>query len=179
MKTKILFQKIILIPGFIISVLMFSASVSAQPEVASAKTQLLTNSQSKKQTQKQPQDKETAYLPNCHCTIGGGFSGCGTNDACKLYCHFYCRHHRLIGISEYDFAAVEFYIEKPGKVSIKIYDMTGRLAMTLADNFFTAGEHSLPWNKKDEKGNILVPGIYSFRMAAGEISESDKLIVMN
>lgn len=177
MKTTIL-KKLI---AFIITAMMFSVTANAQSELESSKTQI----QPKPQVQSQPTKKLTntapstllAVTPHCYCNVLGW--GCGAlNWGCKLYCGSYCRHHSLISNGESNSTTVAFYIEEPGKVSLKLYDMTGRLITTLVDNSFEQGEHTLSWNSKDENGYAIAPGIYSLRMNAGEHSETEKLIVM-
>ncbi len=167
--------------AFIVTAIMFSATTNAQSELASPKTQI----QPKPQAQSQPQEKLTSHAPfpllattpHCLCNVLG--YGCGgLNFGCSLYCHSYCRHHAIISDGESNSTTVAFYLEEQGKISLKIYDITGRLVTTLADNSFAEGEHTISWNTKDEKGNAVVPGIYSLKMDAGKKSEMEKLIVM-
>ena len=160
--------------AFIVIAMMFSATTNAQFESKGTNEK---NAEPK--TQKQPQPEQKAFGSQCHCHLGHYTYGCGANPWCKLGCVAYCRTHPNQINSESNLALIEFYVEEPGKVSLKIYDLTGRLVTTLADNSFEQGEHSLSWNIKDEKENSVAPGVYSLRMNAGENSETEKLIVMN
>ena len=46
-----------------------------------------------------------------------------------------------------------FTLSHPQKVTLDIYDMTGRLIKTFVDGEMQQGTHQLIWNAKDENGN--------------------------
>jgi hypothetical protein len=50
---------------------------------------------------------------------------------------------------------VEFALVKDGKVSIRVYDIQGRLAATLVDHRMTAGTHSV-----DFDASRMASGVY-------------------
>ena len=68
---------------------------------------------------------------------------------------------------------ISFTISQPQKVSLKIYDMTGRLVKTLADTKFEKGQHELKWNAQG-----VTAGIYILQYNAGNYSETRKLSVI-
>ena len=70
-------------------------------------------------------------------------------------------------------AAISFSIDKPEKISVKIFDMTGRLMKKLADKTFEQGEHKLQW---DAAG--VNAGIYIVQFNVGAYSESKKIAVI-
>src|SRR5437763_1237917 len=82
------------------------------------------------------------------CICSDPHYGCGYNTKCILHCASICGHHVMIGNSESNSTTVSFFIEQSEKVSLKIYDMTGRLVTTLAENSFEAGNHFLSLNIK-------------------------------
>lgn len=59
-------------------------------------------------------------------------------------------------------ATIEFSLEKPTKVNVKVYDMHGREVSSLLNSYFTAGKHSINWNTRN-----LTSGIYTVRMSTG------------
>jgi hypothetical protein len=73
---------------------------------------------------------------------------------------------------------ISFSLSQLSKVSIGIYDMTGRLVQTLTNTELQQGTHQLTWNAKDEKGNAVVAGIYFLKMQAGNYTETKKLVVV-
>ena len=59
--------------------------------------------------------------------------------------------------------------EPPG-VSLKVFDVAGRLVRTLVDGRRTAGAHSERWDGRDESGLNAASGVYFARMKAeGEV----------
>jgi len=58
-----------------------------------------------------------------------------------------------------------------GKASLRLYDITGRLAMTVAEGRQTAGEHRAVID-----GSLLASGIYIARLAAGGKSSAVKMV---
>jgi hypothetical protein len=65
-----------------------------------------------------------------------------------------------------------------GKVSLKIYDNTGRLIRTLVDRTETAGTKTLHWNRMDNNNRRVANGIYFIRLMAEENTATHKLILL-
>ena len=61
---------------------------------------------------------------------------------------------------------ISYNIEESGHVSLKIYDVMGRLVKTLVDNqYVTAGHgdgYRVIWNGRDNNGQKASAGIYYF-----------------
>ena len=68
---------------------------------------------------------------------------------------------------------ISFTLNKSEKVSLRIYDMNGRLIKTLADREFTSGSHLVEWD-----ATITVAGIYFLRMATESSVQTKELIVV-
>jgi len=68
---------------------------------------------------------------------------------------------------------LSFTLTDAGRVSLKVYDVSGRLVATLVDGFRTAGRHNVTF---DASG--LPSGVYIYRMNAGQFSASGKMILM-
>ena len=56
---------------------------------------------------------------------------------------------------------ISFFNPKNNQVSVKIYDLNGRLVDTLYDNFLNAGLHALTWNAKNNSSGIYIITIES------------------
>jgi len=66
-------------------------------------------------------------------------------------------------------AAIRFSLPSASRVSVTIYDMSGRAVRTLSDTEMRAAEHTLMWDGLDETGNPVGSGVYFCRLqAAGE-----------
>jgi flagellar hook assembly protein FlgD len=63
-------------------------------------------------------------------------------------------------------------------VSLKVYDVKGRLVRMLVDEPLSAGEHRIVWDRLDGAGRQAAPGIYIAILRAGETSVSQKLLLL-
>jgi len=61
-------------------------------------------------------------------------------------------------------ATINFGVAAPGRVRVRLYDVTGRVVRTLADQTFSAGEHKLAWDGADASGNQAARGVYFARI---------------
>lgn len=57
---------------------------------------------------------------------------------------------------------VPFALQQASEVSVKVYDLQGRLVATVAEGHFPAGEHTVRFN-----ANTLASGVYVYRLEAG------------
>jgi FlgD Ig-like domain len=66
------------------------------------------------------------------------------------------------------------------RVTIRIFDVAGRLVRTLADREFAAGEHSLVWDGVDGAGHSAPRGVYfaKFEYAAQRFESRGKLVLL-
>ena len=65
-----------------------------------------------------------------------------------------------------------------GKVSIQIYDITGRLVSKLVDGQKAAGWHSVVWNGKNTFGTVVPAGMYLVRVSAGNELKLTKVMLV-
>ena len=70
-------------------------------------------------------------------------------------------------------ATIIFSLTKSEKVSLKIFDVNGRLVTTLADKIFEDGENEILWDAADVNS-----GIYFLQFQSGDILKTEKLIVV-
>jgi len=55
---------------------------------------------------------------------------------------------------------INFSVPRSGELSIRVYDITGRLVADIVNRVFSAGEHEIFWNAKDNVGRRISSGIY-------------------
>lgn len=67
---------------------------------------------------------------------------------------------------------ISMSIPNSGYVAVKVLDVFGRHAMTIAEGEFSAGEHQLPLNVAD-----LASGLYYCHVQAGTITVTQKVVV--
>jgi flagellar hook assembly protein FlgD len=55
----------------------------------------------------------------------------------------------------------------PGRMRIRLYDVSGRLVRTLVDRAYAAGMNYVAvWDGRDDAGNSVPRGVYFVRMGA-------------
>jgi hypothetical protein len=61
---------------------------------------------------------------------------------------------------------VEYIIPRAGHVTIRVYDVRGRLIRTLLNQSVVEGTHIASWDAQDENGRNVTSGIYFVRMTS-------------
>jgi len=69
-------------------------------------------------------------------------------------------------------AMISFSLPQTGNVSLKLYDVSGRLITVLDQGMLEEGPHTVEWNRSSVNA-----GIYFLRMETGPHSANFKLIV--
>jgi hypothetical protein len=72
-----------------------------------------------------------------------------------------------------DFSTIRLDIVRPGKVSLKILDETGRLVKIVANTKMEKGQHEFHWNTAG-----VSPGTYFLQLNEGSYTESKKLSIL-
>lgn len=68
--------------------------------------------------------------------------------------------------------------EGGGEMSIRIYDVSGRLVKTLVEGLQPAGSKSATWDGRDERGQNVSSGVYFYRMSAGNFAQTRKMVLL-
>jgi hypothetical protein len=64
-------------------------------------------------------------------------------------------------------ASLDYEVEKPGMVELRVYDVAGRLVRTLVNAPQDAGRHQAVWDGKDQAGGSVSPGLYFYQLRVG------------
>jgi hypothetical protein len=73
---------------------------------------------------------------------------------------------------------VRFDMPRPSAVTLKVFDVEGRLVATLVEGALPAGGHSIAWSGEDDAGTTACSGIYFIRFEAGNHLETRKAILL-
>ena len=65
-----------------------------------------------------------------------------------------------------------------GHVTLKIYDVSGRLVRTLVDEPRGVGLHTVEWNARDNHGSTVASGVYFYRLQWNGNIESKKMVLL-
>ncbi len=73
---------------------------------------------------------------------------------------------------------VKFGLAKKGHVSIRIYDVSGRLVRILIDEVREAGAYEVVWDGANDRGRATASGIYFCRMEAPDYERTLKMVLL-
>jgi endonuclease I len=74
--------------------------------------------------------------------------------------------------------ALSFELAVAGRVSVRVYDLSGREVAVLADGLFEAGRHRVEWNGRDTGGSRVATGVYFCSATSGELEARRKLVLV-
>jgi hypothetical protein len=73
---------------------------------------------------------------------------------------------------------IEFSLGERAQVSMRIYDMSGKVVRTLVNETMSVGRHSASWNGEDEYGRPVASGIYVCRLEAAGKTALRKMVLL-
>jgi hypothetical protein len=74
--------------------------------------------------------------------------------------------------------AIPFSLARQGRVTIRVYDVAGRVVRTLVDRVEAAGPHVARWNGATDGGNRASSGVYFYRITFPDGSMSAKKLMI-
>jgi hypothetical protein len=75
-------------------------------------------------------------------------------------------------------ARIGFTLPQRASVSIRVYDVSGRLARKLLDEVRDEGAHEVAWDGRDETGRRIPGGVYFYRMVVGEWRSERRIVLL-
>ncbi|MBI4429027.1 MAG: T9SS type A sorting domain-containing protein [Ignavibacteriales bacterium] len=76
------------------------------------------------------------------------------------------------------FTQIEFTIPIDAPVQLSVFDVLGREVIVLEDASFRLGRYRSRWNGRDKDGKIVPSGIYFFRLVAGHIYLTRRMLLV-
>jgi len=73
---------------------------------------------------------------------------------------------------------IKFSLPHEARVSLKIYDISGRLVQDLVHENMAAGEHSVRWMGRDNAGKSVASGTYFVRLVAGSETSVKSMVLV-
>ncbi|HOX24205.1 MAG TPA: right-handed parallel beta-helix repeat-containing protein [Candidatus Krumholzibacteria bacterium] len=74
---------------------------------------------------------------------------------------------------------ISFGLAEPSLVELCVYDLTGRrVRRLLAGTMVSAGEHTITWRGDDDHGRELAAGVYLYRLKAGDMVATRKMLLV-
>jgi hypothetical protein len=75
-----------------------------------------------------------------------------------------------------DAATFQYTVARQARVSLQVYDVTGRRIATLVDEERAPGRHTVRWDGRDHTGRTVTTGVYFYRIRIGPWSDSKRLL---
>lgn len=73
---------------------------------------------------------------------------------------------------------ITFSLPSAARTRIEIYDAAGRLGRTLVDEVLAEGPHQVLWDGRDKSGGRINSGVYFYRITAGDLTASRKMVLL-
>jgi len=74
---------------------------------------------------------------------------------------------------------IEYGVSEPGtRVKVVVYDISGRVVRVLVDETRAAGQHIVVWDGRNERGGVVVSGVYVCDVSVGSLRQQKKLVVL-
>ncbi len=73
---------------------------------------------------------------------------------------------------------IRFSVPDTRMVTLRVYDVAGRLVTTLAQQNYPAGAHTITWNGIDRRGVSVASGVYFYRITAGADTATKKMVLL-
>ena len=74
--------------------------------------------------------------------------------------------------------SIPFTLAKDGHVTLRIYDVNGRVVATLVDGERATGSHVAHWDGRDTAGRRASSGVYIARLETSETTDARKLVLL-
>jgi hypothetical protein len=73
---------------------------------------------------------------------------------------------------------IPFEMAAPGRVSLAVYDVRGRLVRSLVNETVGMGGHQIRWDGRDKSGQTASSGIYFVKFQSGSVSEVKRVTLV-
>lgn len=73
---------------------------------------------------------------------------------------------------------IRFELPVRTRVKIEVIDLAGRRVKVLTEAEYTAGYHSVEWDKTNVSGGDVRPGVFVYRLTAGSFRKQKKMTLL-
>ena len=74
---------------------------------------------------------------------------------------------------------IRFELSVAGMTELSVYSLSGRRVRTLVNEERPVGAHRVVWNGRDDYGTPAASGVYFFRLQAGGVTQTRKVVLIN
>jgi hypothetical protein len=72
---------------------------------------------------------------------------------------------------------INFAVDKPGNVSVRVFNTRGELVRTITNQWYPQGEHTVSWDGKTQSGGHASSGIYYIKANSGGVTDVIKAVM--
>jgi len=72
---------------------------------------------------------------------------------------------------------ITYALSESGRVTLRVYSVTGTLVKILEDGYRRAGVHEVGWNGENSRGERVASGVYFYRLTAPGFSQTRKMVL--
>ncbi|UCG53058.1 MAG: T9SS type A sorting domain-containing protein, partial [Candidatus Latescibacterota bacterium] len=73
---------------------------------------------------------------------------------------------------------IRYELAKPGRVSLRVYDVTGALVRVLEERDRPPGRYEIGWDGESENGGRVASGVYFYQLKAPGFSQTRKMVLV-
>ncbi len=74
--------------------------------------------------------------------------------------------------------SISYTLRNEGWVNLTVYNILGQKVRALIDQKEPAGNYSVQWDSRDDKGRVMPGGIYFYVLKAGDFTSSRKMVLL-
>ena len=74
--------------------------------------------------------------------------------------------------------AIEFHLPRRERVSLRVYDVSGRLVRTIAEETLDMGDHRFTWDGRNDRGAPAASGVYFYMLKSDSIRQARKAVLL-
>jgi hypothetical protein len=73
---------------------------------------------------------------------------------------------------------IQYDIAQPGRVTLRIYDVSGALVRVLEGRYRSPGRYRVDWNGQNDRGDQVASGVYFCRLVVSGYAHTRKMVVL-
>ena len=73
---------------------------------------------------------------------------------------------------------ISYTVSEAGPVSLRVYDVSGRLVATLAAGNRSVGDYEVAWDRRSDDGGRVGSGVYFIRLDGSGVTATEKVVVL-
>jgi hypothetical protein len=74
--------------------------------------------------------------------------------------------------------SIEFHLPRREQVSLRVYDVSGRLVRTIVEETLERGDYRFTWDGHNDRGATVASGVYFYMLKSDSISQARKAVLL-